>query len=315
MTIKIGILSRNHQQYEKLLRATNSQQSIVKYGEIISSSEPSDFLNSDVTILLANPNLAANIVHSLPNLEWIQSTWAGVNRLIFQDKKNYRLTGLKNIFGQKMSEYVFAYLLYLTRQISSYQLLQQDKKWEALPPQSLNNKVFGIMGMGNIGGHLAKHAKLFGMQVNALSRTSHSDLANQHFSIAKINDFAGMCDVIVNVLPETPDTVGLCDSTFFRNMKSDAIFINVGRGSVIEDEIALDHILSSGHLRAAVIDVCRQEPLPKDHPFWTNSKVFLTNHTAAVSDINDVFDVFWANLQKFVANKPISGEIDFDKGY
>jgi phosphoglycerate dehydrogenase-like enzyme len=214
-----------------------------------------------------------------------------------------------------MSEYVFAYLLYLTRQISSYQSLQQDKKWEALPPQSLSNKVLGIMGMGNIGEHIAKHARLFGMQVIALSRTSHSDLADRHFSVAQISNFAGICDVIVNVLPETPDTMGLCDSNFFMRMKKDAIFINVGRGSVIKDERALDHILRSGHLRAAVIDVCQQEPLPNDHPFWTNSKILLTNHTAAVSDINDVFDVFWANLQKFVANTPISGEIDLDKGY
>lgn len=315
MPIKIGILSRNQREYKQRLLAELSQQPTEISSNIFASSNPKDFVNSDIDVLLANPNLAAEVVNSLSNLKWIQSTWAGVNSLIFQDKKNYQLTGLKNIFGQKMSEYVFGYLLYLNRDIEAYNTFQVNKQWAALPGRSLKGQVIGIMGMGNIGEHIAKHAKLFGMRVIALSRSSRSALADQHYAMPQISEFIRQCDVIVNVLPETPDTIGLCDRDFFMGMKRTGVFINVGRGSIIKDELVLDKILTSGHLSAAVIDVCQQEPLPSSHPFWTNNKVFLTNHTAAVSDIDDVYSVFWANLKHYVDKTPMSGQIDFAKGY
>lgn len=313
--MKIGILSRNHKQYLHLLVTHTKAQSTVKYEEIITSDRPSDLIDSQVDVLLANPNLAAEIVTSLDHLRWMQSTWAGVNRLIFQDKKNYQLSGLKGIFGQKMSEYVFAYLLSITRRLDGYKHLQHNKQWVSLPSRSLATMSIGIMGMGSIGEHVAQHAKLFGMKVIGLSRQSKSKYADLHFHPTELNKFAKQCDVIVNLLPETSETIGLCDKHFFDCMKAGSIFMNVGRGSVIKDELNLHEALSSGQLDAAVIDVCQQEPLQDSHPFWTNEKVFLSNHTAAVSDVEDVFAVFWKNLNKFIANQTIDGLIDFDRGY
>jgi phosphoglycerate dehydrogenase-like enzyme len=130
----------------------------------------------------------------------------------------------------------------------------------------------------------------------------------------KLN-FAPNCDVIVNLLPETQDTKGVCGHAFFEAMKSSAVFINAGRGSVLENDEAIIDALRSNAIHAAVLDVFADEPLNSEHPFYQLENCYITNHTAAVSNPQKVFSVFAQNLRRFIVSEPLQYQHNFLKGY
>jgi len=313
--MNIVVLSKDFELFKALITSQLSDQAPEKYTLICATDAPQDIPFGQTQILLADPKLANQIIQKCENLVWVQSTWAGVNALISNEKKNYHLTGLKNVFGAKMSEYVFAYLLYFSRNVAAFQNLQKQRLWRQAEFDSLSGKTLGIMGLGNIGQAVAKTAIAFGMQIHGLSRNSTVAEASRTYKPEELLDFASSCDYIVNLLPETSQTVGLCKQDFFENMKPTAIFINAGRGGVIDSAQTLVDALDNKQLRAAVIDVCEEEPLPKDHLFWQTDKLILTNHTAALSSAEDVFDVFKQNLELYSQEQPLNYVVDKNKGY
>ena len=113
---------------------------------------------TDETVLFGNPQLIADILPSMPTVEWVQSTWAGVTPLIEAERRDYVLTGVKDVFGPQMSEYTFGYLLAHELRILERHERQTARIWHRAHSGVLDGKTLGIMGTGSIGSHIAATA-------------------------------------------------------------------------------------------------------------------------------------------------------------
>jgi phosphoglycerate dehydrogenase-like enzyme len=308
----LTIVSRDALQYSTLIEHSNISDLTIYSYETAKVVSDTGFKS---TFLLADPGLVTDILDQFTELQWMQSTWAGNAPLLQHNKQDYKLTGVKGVFGDYMREFVFAYLLYFSRNISGFTLNQAQQNWQPPLFTQLKGKTLGLLGIGSIGQAVAETAKHFGMHVIGMTRSHHT---NQHvdyfYTSSDTQTFAKEVDYLVSILPETPDTHHLIDEAFLNDLKPDCVLINVGRGSVIKDE-ALINALKARTLKAAVLDVFEQEPLPKNHPYWTLPNAIVTNHTAAISYPTDIFAIFHENYQRFINKEPLIYELSFKKGY
>lgn len=270
-----------------------------------------------VNIVLGDPGLVKQAVSELDGLQWVQSTWAGVSPLVGQGcRKDYILTGIKDIFGPMMSEYVICHMLMNERKALRQFTSQQKKFWDTIKPGQLRKKTIGILGVGSIGMSIARAAKFFQMKTKGYSRTLVScEFIDEGYDTSdSLLDFVQDLDYLVSILPDTPATTHLLDNTIFGKMKPNSFLINVGRGNVL-DESALIEAVKEGVISGAVLDVFREEPLPKTSPLWYTPGIIITAHTAAISFPEDIVPIFIENYQRFQSEKPLKYVVDFNLGY
>jgi phosphoglycerate dehydrogenase-like enzyme len=309
---KLAILSRDAFQYHELIKQAQLPELELVWASN-KSPQPHDF--SSVDILLADPDLAAVELHHCERLKWLQSTWAGNAPLLSHTKRDYQLCGIKNVFGQKMREYVFAHLLYFSRNIAGFAKQQASAQWQAPEFGHLAGKTLGIMGVGSIGKVVAHTAKVFDMQVKGLSYASRDcEYVDSYFSRLELKAFAQGLDFVVCLLPQTQDTFNIIDQTFLACLPNHCVLINAGRGHCIEEQ-ALLAALRQKQISAAVLDVTSQEPLPSEHSYWHEANVIITQHTAAISEPAEITKIFIANYQNYIGSLELDYILDFDKGY
>ncbi|UCH20820.1 MAG: D-2-hydroxyacid dehydrogenase [Deltaproteobacteria bacterium] len=307
------VLSAKADDYFNLLQEYNFPElEIVAYS---SEDEARRSIRSS-NIVLGEPLLVAKILHEARCLEWVQSTFAGVAALCAEGiRRDYILTGVKGIHGPLMGEYVFAYILAIERHLFETKENQTAKAWIDMPYRSLNGLTLGIAGLGSIGKQLAKTALHFGMRVVGFKRTpAEIPGVERVFDGSSLGEFLGLLDYLVLVLPRTAATNGLVDYEAFKKMKSSAVIINVGRGNAIV-EADLIRALKNRLIRAAVLDVFEEEPLPADSCLWGLTNAFITPHNAALSFPRDIIQIFYKNYQRFLENKPLYYVVDFKRGY
>ena len=266
-------------------------------------------------ILLGNPAMIAEILADLPDVRWIQSTWAGVTPLIEHARKDYQLTGVKGIFGPQMSEYVLGYLLAHELKIAARTKAQANRDWFTEHSGMLAGKRLGVMGTGSIGSHIARTARAFDMAVTGLSRSGRA--AGEFDSVLpvdRIGEFLPQCDHLVSTLPQTAETDDLLDARTLALLPASAVFVNVGRSNVVDDR-ALVEALQTGRLAGAVLDVFDEEPIPGDSPLWEAPNLSITAHIAAVSHPSLIVPVFLDNYRRFIAGQPLRYLVDFAAGY
>ena len=267
-------------------------------------------------IVFGEPSLIAPVIDRLTGVRWVQSTWAGVEPLLDPARRrDYLLTNARGVFGDLMSEYVFGYLLAHERKILDKHAAQQRGQWDATPPGTLRGKQIGLIGVGTIGAALARTAKHFGMRVKGYTRSSEGGAhVDEYFHGDDRLAFARDLDYLVAVAPNTAATRRLVDRELLAALPPRAVFVNPGRGSVV-DEAALADALQAGRLAAAVLDVFQQEPLPADHVFWRLPNVLITSHTAALSFPADIAPIFIDNYHRWIASAPLRYRVDFEAGY
>ena len=278
----------------------------------VASSNPDLPLLASTTIMIGAPDKIVRYLSDAPALKWVQSTWAGVTPLMNHSRRDYQLTGLKGVFGQVMSEYVLGWILALEREILDY---AQDSSWNQRAPVTILGKRLGIMGTGDIACDVAIAAKALGLRVTGFNRSGHCPPAFEScFTYEQRLDFAKDLDYLLCVMPNTTETDDLVSSDLLYALAPHGTLLNTGRGNCV-DEDALVQVLDSGHLRAAVLDVFKQEPLPPTHRFWSHPKVYVTSHTSAPTNIQAAVDVFEQNLERFLNHQPLLYVVDFAKGY
>lgn len=267
-------------------------------------------------IALGEPSLIRLALPRLSNVKWVQSTWAGVEPLLDPSlRRDYILTNARGVFGALMSEYVFGYMLAHERLMLEKHAAQQAGRWDPAPPGTLRGKQIGLLGVGSIGAALAATAKHFGMRVKGYTRASEAcPDVDAYFHGADRIAFATDLDYLVSVMPNTTGTRHLVDAALLAALPPRAVFINPGRGSVV-DEAALAGALQRGQLAGAVLDVFQQEPLPPDHGFWRTPNVLITSHTAALSDPADIAPVFIDNYRRWAGGHELRYRVDFEAGY
>jgi len=286
--------------------------------EFIACDRAGDAKNhaENCNIILGQPDRIAPVLDVAENLQWIQSTYAGVEAIVTPSQRtDYILTGVKDLFGPLMSEYVFAYILALERNIFQTYENQQERLWQDMPYKSLKGTLLGICGLGSIGRHIALTGKHFGMDVWGYKR-SNEDVSEVErlFTQASFREFLAHPDYVVITLPHTPESFHLFDDGAFQAMKRSAVLINVGRGTVVSEN-ALAHALEEKLIRGAVLDVFEKEPLPKESNLWGLPNVLITPHNSAYSFPEDIVDIFAENYRLFVTGEPLKYVVDFDRGY
>ena len=259
----------------------------------------------------APPDLAA-IIPRCPKLRWVQSTWAGIDAIAHFASESLQITPLKGVFGPAMTEYVMGWLLAIERNVISR---ASHTQWTPTLEPRITGKRMGIMGTGSIGTAIALAAKHFGLEVIGLNSDGRAvEGFTACYPGADRLAFAAGLDYLVSVLPQTSQTDNLIDEALLKRLNPRAIVFNVGRGNALV-ETDLIASLNAGHVRAAVLDVFREEPLPADDPLWSTPGVYVTSHTAGPTPDEAVAEVFERNLKRYIAGEPLTDAVRAGRGY
>ena len=270
---------------------------------------------------LADPEVVA----AAPNLVWVQSPSAGVDRHLDNERlmsdPDIVLTNMRAVHGPTIADHTFAMLLMLTRNMRVHEANRREGRWgrgDARSGIALEGRTMFVVGLGGIGTEIARRADGFGMRVIASRRSDKPAprFVDQLGGPDDLHEMLGQADVVAIALPLTTETEGLFDEEAFAAMKPGAYLLNVGRGRIV-DTGALMEALASGRLAGAGLDVTDPEPLPEDHPLWSDDQVVITPHTAAVAELTR--ERWWAlyreNIRRFGAGEPLLNTVDKAAGY
>lgn len=257
----------------------------------------------------------------LPNLKWVHAISAGINYLPLAELHTQEivLTNSSGIHKYTITEYVIGALLYYLRDFGQLKENQKNKKWDLdVRTEQLHEKTMMIFGIGNIGRQLAVVAKAFGMRVIGVNTSGRSveevdETLSQKESKERLQD----ADVIVSILPQTPETIAFFNKERFSKMQPGTLFVNVGRGSSVETEALLD-ALDQGILSFAALDVFNNEPLEEESPLWSHKKILISPHNSgSVAHFREVlFSIIEPNFASYAQNgKPSVNVIDYEKSY
>ncbi|MDD6211540.1 MAG: D-2-hydroxyacid dehydrogenase [Clostridiales bacterium] len=262
-----------------------------------------------------------------PDLRWIQISWAGIGPYVQEKSLHHlRLTNSTGVYGGTISEHVLGMLLSLARRIPAYERNRSKHCWEDTGSEwELEGKTALILGTGDLGNSVAKRLRAFDMEIIGMNRSgNHSDKKAGRFdrmiSIHELESYLPIADVIIGCLPGTPDTAGILDSSRLQMMKSDSIFINVGRGTLADTD-CLAAMLQEGRMWGAGLDVTEPEPLPQDHPLWDCSNLILTPHVAGVgfghlaSTEKRLWNLALENLSRYKNGQELKNEVNWKRGY
>lgn len=310
--MRVLIAEHDHAVYARLLRQAAPDLDVLTSGDSAELAR----LATDCPVWLGQPDLLATLLRQGHQPQWLQSTWAGITPLLADGlPRHYRLTRAVGIFGQVMAEYVLTYILGHEREVLARLVSQVERKWDNRLGQSLVGRKVLIVGTGDIGQSVAKFLVPFGVKLYGIASQAREQAP--FVEVAGLEDLGrlvGEVDYVVNLLPNTPSTHDLYDAALFKQFKSSGLFINVGRGvSVVDADLV--QALKDGDLAGAVIDVCRQEPLPQRHPFWTAWGLLLTGHSSAPTSPELMVQLFVENLRAYQEGQPLRGDVDFARGY
>jgi phosphoglycerate dehydrogenase-like enzyme len=255
-------------------------------------------------------------------LKWLQTWSAGVNSLPLKalKEKDIILTSANGVHAYPISETIFALMLGLTRKIHTYVRNQLENKWHhAGMKLEIHEKTVGIIGVGAIGKATAKIAKAFGMKVLGIRHSGvPEEFVDAMYPPDQLDNVLPYCDYVVVTLPLTEQTYHLFGSQQFKQMKTTAFFINIGRGEIVVEE-ELIQALEDGTIAGAGLDVFEKEPLHADSPLWNMENVIITPHTSGSTEFYDqrvIENIFIPNLKNYILDvQPSINLVDYSKGY
>jgi glyoxylate/hydroxypyruvate reductase A len=260
----------------------------------------------------------AGLLATLPNLKLILSLGMGVDH-IFADPKLPPGIPIARIVDQelidRMSEYCALAVLRYHRDADAYDRFQAERRWKQIPGPHASGRKVGILGLGEIGRDLAKKLAAFGFRLAGWSRTPKSVPGVESFhGEGGFFPFLARTEILVCLLPLTPETEGILDARAFAALPQGAVVINAARGGHVVDG-DLVAALDSGHLAAAQLDVFRQEPLPREHPFWAHPRIRLTPHNAGITNPDTAAHQIVENLRRLARGEPLLNIVDRTRGY
>ncbi len=257
-----------------------------------------------------------------PNLRWIQATGSGIGPLVAKAglvDSPVRITNTAGIHAQPLAEFVLMSALHYVKDMPRLMKWKKERHWERYCGYELAGSKMLLIGLGKVGARIAQLSAALGVEVIGHRRSGGGE---KPAGVTRIVDGAGLdealphTDLLVIAAPETPETVNLIDRRRLRLLPSRAVFVNVGRGSVV-DEAALIDLLVSGRIRGAALDVFAEEPLPADSPLWGLPNVIISPHSAStvVQENDRIVDLFIENLGRFLDDRPLVNEFDHRRRY
>jgi phosphoglycerate dehydrogenase-like enzyme len=246
------------------------------------------------------------------NLEWFHSMSAGVDSPVFSMflERGVRLTTSSGASASPIAGTVMLYLLALSRNLPGWLRSQSAREWAPAPFRDLEGQRLVVVGYGPIGAEVVRLATAFRMDPVVVRRSARGDEPCPVRPLTDLPAAVSDADAVVVALPLAPETRGVISADVVSSMPSHAVFVNVGRGELV-DQAALTDALASGRLAGAGLDVFDPEPLPPDDELWELPNVIISPHNSGSSDAttNRVAAIFLDNLGRFVRGEPLRNEV------
>lgn len=258
------------------------------------------------------------LLAALPNLKAILSLGAGVDALLADPTLPdgvplARLVDPGLTVG--MTDYVCWQVLSAHRRAADYRAQQARAQWRPLAETLAPERRVGVMGLGELGADAARMLAALRFDVAGWSRSAKSIPGVACFSGAEgLAEFLARTEILVCLLPLTPETAGVLDADLFARLPRGAHVINAGRGGHLVDTDLLA-ALDSGQVSTAALDVFRDEPLPPGHPFWRHPRVTVTPHVASVTHARSAARTIAADIRRLEAGQPPAHPVDRGRGY
>jgi D-2-hydroxyacid dehydrogenase (NADP+) len=286
-------------------------------------------LIKDTEILLAH-DLSREMFLAAKKLKWIQTKYVGVDELLCPEvvDSDVIITNASGVNSVAVAEHVIGLMLCLNRKLHYFINNQKEKRWKTndtnLPFQleELAGKTLGIVGIGKIGGEIARKAKCLGMKVLATRRDLYAptpEYVDRLVPIERLKELLAQSDFVVIQLPLTRETEGLIGEDELRSMKSTGYLINASRGKVVRED-KLIQALKEGWIDGAGLDTFVVEPLPESSPLWDIKNVIITPHIAGSARLTPQYldrlvEIFCENLRRFLSNRNLINVVDKHHGY
>lgn len=310
------------------IKAVSERIQIDQVSPWVVAEKKGDFAKKEkLTLLLREAEVIYGWIHHFPKnlpertsrLKWIQTMSAGVDRLPGEILKSYvRIATVRGLHRTPMGEVVLEMMLMFVKDAPSCLLMKQAREWRRVRPKLLKGQTVGVLGLGAIGGEIARLCKAFGMKVIGVRRSGGPSLpdVDRVYSRERLPELLAESDFVVLALPLTKETKGMIGEKELRGMKPSAYLINVARGAIV-DEGALLRALEEKWIAGAGLDVFIQEPLPPESKFYELPNVIFSPHISG--DMPDyelrATEVFCENLRRYLAGEPFLHEVDKEKEY
>jgi len=282
--------------------------------------QPGDNAAADYALVRTPP---VEMLQGRSDLKGIFALGAGVDDILSQLKQHpemlpasvplFRLedTGM----GLQMQEYAVYTVLGWFRRFDDYQLQKQQALWQPLKNYRRNAFTIGILGAGVLGRNVAQSLKAWGFPIRCWSRTARQiDGVTTYHGADQLNDFLDGTQVLINLLPNTPQTAGIINRQLLSQLNPAAFVLNLARGAhLVEDDLLA--ALEAGEIKAAALDVFVQEPLPQSSALWSHPRVAITPHNAAVTLPEEAMDFIAKSIQQREAGEMPEGRVDIARGY
>ncbi|UHP09163.1 dehydrogenase [Listeria marthii] len=271
-------------------------------------------------IVTYGSNITEEKIKQAKNLKLIMVFSAGVDSLpreVIQER-NIKVANVRGIHAIPMGEYALSFMLAHVKKAAFFYKMQNEKNWASEEPiTELAGKTLVVAGTGAIGAKVATFAKAFDMEVIGINTTGHPEEPfKETYPITDIEKVASLADFFVSVLPHTEQTTGIYPMSFFEQMKNNAVFINIGRGSAVELSV-LEEASKQQLIAHFYLDVLPEEPLDKSNYLWQANNVTITPHVSGHSDkyLDRSFEIWFENIIHLKENTKLRNEIDLSRGY
>jgi len=271
-------------------------------------------LDAEVAVCWNSP---PGVYAQMPKLRLVHSIAAGVDNVVAeQDVSQLPVCRVVDpMLAEGMLQFVLWGVLHFHRKLDQAMASQRIQEWKRPRQTPASSCRVGLMGMGELGGHIASRLPLLGYPVNGWARTPREIPGVTMFSGEESYDeFLAQTDVLVCLLPLTAQTRGILGERTFSALPQGAALIHCGRGEhLVESDLIA--ALGSGQLRGAVVDVFEEEPLPADHPLWTTPGVVVTPHMATMATYDVVVQQVVRNVAQMRRDAPYFNQVDMTRGY
>ena len=271
-------------------------------------------LDAEVAVCWNSP---PGVYAQMPKLRLVHSIAAGVDNVVAeQDVSQLPVCRVVDpMLAEGMLQFVLWGVLHFHRKLDQAMASQRIQEWKRPRQTPASSCRVGLMGMGELGGHIASRLPLLGYPVSGWARTPREIPGVTMFSGEESYDeFLAQTDVLVCLLPLTAQTRGILGERTFSALPQGAALIHCGRGEHLV-EADLIAALGSGQLRGAVVDVFENEPLPADHPLWTTPGVVVTPHMATMATYDVVVQQVVRNIAQMHEDAPYFNQVDMTRGY
>jgi phosphoglycerate dehydrogenase-like enzyme len=278
-------------------------------------------VESSEAIVTYGGNVDEALLDRAKSLKWLMVASAGVEKMPLTEiaKRNITMTNVRGIHKTPMAETALAHILALRRSLPLIYERQKDKEWSRkVNSTELNGSTALILGPGAIGSEIGRLLQAFGVRTIGCNRSGQlSRWMDETIVFDELIPKLPEADYVISVLPSTAETKGLLTKAHFESMKNSVVFMNFGRGDLVEEEILVD-ALKEGIIGHAVLDVFETEPLPPENELWTLSNCTVSPHVSSLSGnyVERALVIFDENLEKWLqGERNLINPIDLAKGY